>query len=475
MTVSQRTITSDSDSPKVLIIGAGIAGLFLAIMLDKAEIDFEIFERAPVVKPLGSIMALHHSVMPVMEQVGLFDELRAIALPGRSHDSRIFFDDMTVIAEIPKIYERLDLGYEALLLPRPDLYGLFLSKVAKEKIHFGKRVIATTDNEEGVTIECADGTTYQGDILAGADGAYSGVRGLLYEKLKKINKLPPSDAEDLNKGYIALVGTTDPLDPKAFPIITREDSTFSQVIGRGTSYNWSCFNVNGGKICWVVVQQLASLSKSEANRLRHSTERPGRAANAEMIEAVKDFPVPVGDTIGNLIQLTNQDSISKVYFEDKMFETWNHGRTVLVGDAAHKLLPSAGQGAVCAILDAVILANCLYELKSTSHASIEEALQSYKEQRYPHVKEQFHASEMNAIILYGQTLKERLIRYIALNWVPQWAVDKATVKGTAYRPQATFLPFVPKRGSSEVLPQTPSKKFLEEQKKKVAASATLVV
>ncbi len=70
--------------------------------------------------------------------------------------------------------------------------------------------------------------------------------------------------------------------------------------------------------------------------------------------------------------------------------------------AAHKLLPSAGQGAVNAMQDAVILANCLYDLKSVTPEGIAAALQDFKDQRYPHVVAQYEASKKNAKILYGQ-------------------------------------------------------------------------
>jgi len=72
--------------------------------------------------------------------------------------------------------------------------------------------------------------------------------------------------------------------------------------------------------------------------------------------------------------------------------------------AAHKLLPSAGQGAVCALQDAVILANCLYDLESLDRDAIHTACLDFKEQRYHHVAEMYGKSKINATILYGQVL-----------------------------------------------------------------------
>jgi 2-polyprenyl-6-methoxyphenol hydroxylase-like FAD-dependent oxidoreductase len=84
--------------PKVLIAGAGIAGLFTAILLEKAGIEYEIFERSAQVRQLGSAVGLGFNVMPVMDQLGLFEELKSIskAIEGTT----IFKEDMEVIREI---------------------------------------------------------------------------------------------------------------------------------------------------------------------------------------------------------------------------------------------------------------------------------------------------------------------------------------------------------------------------------------
>lgn len=56
-----------------------------------------------------------------------------------------------------------------------------------------------------------------------------------------------------------------------------------------------------------------------------------------MIAEVKDFLTPFGGTMGELIAATPRDKISRVFLEDKLFETWHAGRTVLIGDACHKV------------------------------------------------------------------------------------------------------------------------------------------
>jgi len=60
---------------------------------------------------------------------------------------------------------------------------------------------------------------------------------------------------------------------------------------------------------------------------------------------------------------------------------------------------------------------------------------------------------------------ERIIRKIAFNWIPASIKDASMRKDAAYRPQLNFLPLAPKRGTIDVLPQRPSRRYEEEKKK----------
>jgi len=50
--------------------------------------------------------------------------------------------------------------------------------------------------------------------------------------------------------------------------------------------------------------------------------------------------------------------------------------------------------------DAVVLANCLRDLKSSSKADITASFDDFHAQRYHHVKEQYEGSQMNAKLIY---------------------------------------------------------------------------
>ncbi|KAG0049879.1 hypothetical protein BGZ83_005310 [Gryganskiella cystojenkinii] len=452
---------SGRKTPKVMIVGAGVGGLFLAILLDRAGIPYEIYERAPEVRALGSVMALNANILPVFEQLGIYEEFKKISLPCKSLE--LMYGSMQKIASVGTIDEK-HIGYEYQLFTRPDLYALLQSHIPEEKIHFNKKVMTISQDEDEVLIRCSDGSQYHGDILVGADGAYSNIRQHLYMVLKEKGLLPRSDTEELSKGYTCLVGTTDPVDPEKYPFVKKEHTNQLQVIVEGSPYSFTIFNIPGNRICYVAVCQLTTMGETESEKFRNSEWSSERTA--EIISVVKDFEAPCGGTLGDLINLTPPDKVSRVFLEDKLFETWAHGRTVLIGDAAHKLLPSAGSGAVCAMQDAVVLANCLYDLESLKPWAISKAFQDYKEQRYSHVKDQYENSKNNAVFLHGQTPFEKIMRYIVFNWLPDSVKNRQVFKDAMYRPQCTFLEPAPQRGTGTILPQKPSKRYQEEKKQK---------
>lgn len=101
-----------------------------------------------------------------------------------------------------------------------------LRQVPKDKLHFSKRVLTVTQEQERVTIQTSDNCVYEGDILVGADGAYSAVRKLMYEALKQEGRLPKFDQEELPFKSTCLVGQTQSVDFADFPEFNKEQVAF---------------------------------------------------------------------------------------------------------------------------------------------------------------------------------------------------------------------------------------------------------
>lgn len=120
----------------------------------------------------------------------------------------------------------------------------------KDRVHFGKKILTTKQGDNGVHIRCSDGTEYEGDILAGADGAHSIVRQNMYAELNEENKLPPADGVALPFINVCLVGQTRPLTVEEFPDLEQEECQFNRVVGENKPYAVCAVHDDYGRICF---------------------------------------------------------------------------------------------------------------------------------------------------------------------------------------------------------------------------------
>ncbi|KAF9212419.1 hypothetical protein BGZ59_006782 [Podila verticillata] len=404
---------ANSDKPKVLIVGAGIGGLLLGNLLQKANVHFLIVEKAREVKPLAG-----SGVSQLFQQLGILQELMAIGKPCGSLE---------------------------LIVARPDLHDLLLRQVPKDNINMGKKMLSFDQNDQGVTIRCSDESTYHGDILVGADGAHSVVREHLFKLLKGNNQLPRSDDDGLPSDCVCLVGQTEVLDPKDFPEMKLSRSKFDCVLDDEYVH-------------------LNSTTSKSINSSR-SSDWGSEAAEA-MCNQVRHFQIPGGKD-GNLtLDRTPKDRISKVMLEEKIFSTWHEGRTVLLGDACHKLNPYGGAGALTAMHDAVALANWISTLQKPKLAEIEKIFAEYQAERLPAAKDAASRTQLFKR-MGGKGIAATLSRSI-FRHMPRWLLNILILKMVAARPQVSFLPLVKDTGSSPPKHQPSLKKTLAIHKTRAA-------
>lgn len=81
-------------------------------------------------------------------------------------------------------------------------------------------------------------------------------------------------------------------------------------------------------MCWNVIIQLGLSSTADEKAESLDWEQQD---NQEMMNEIRHFKTPYG-LLGDLFDATPAERVSKVYYEDMLFETWNHGRAVLIGD-----------------------------------------------------------------------------------------------------------------------------------------------
>ncbi|KAF9906864.1 hypothetical protein EC991_000228 [Linnemannia zychae] len=438
---------------KVLIVGAGIGGLLLGTLLEKADIPYEIFERTSSVKPLGSALMIGSNVLPLLEQLGLDQEFIAIGKPTMDcsiarqkgpHETEF----LTNVSFRPHIGFT---GYHSYIVSRPMFYDLLLKQVPPHKIHFSKRVLSIVEEDEKVHIQTADNSIYEGDIVVGADGAYSAVRQRMYESLKQAGKLPKSDQEDLPFHCTCLVGQTKVVDLNEFPEIKEDMSPFFNTMSGDKPFTWVVFATRQSTITWMVLHHLDKVSSkaAEEQRFRESDNAEwGPLAAQAMCDETRHFPLPIGTknfTMGDIYDWTPKEQISKVMLEEKVFQTWYSGRRVLLGDACHKLDPSGAHGAVTSMHDAIALANLIYALPSNTTKDIEKSFAEYQKERIPHIMESFKNSQ-NLALFMDRGFAGSLAMWV-MQKMPPWLWAIALKKMIVSRPTAGFLREIPNNGT----------------------------
>ncbi|KAK5821529.1 hypothetical protein F5H01DRAFT_337337 [Linnemannia elongata] len=443
-------MSTTSDKPTILIVGAGLGGLMLGALLEKSDVPYLIFERASAVKPLGSAMSIGPTLLPIFEQLGIYDEFLTIG----KYLTRLVGYKETLVPLKPLDLSPVEefTGYGQYIVARPKLYDLILKQVPPHKIHFGHRVLNITEKDDKVTLHLSNSNTFEGDIIVGADGAYSAVRQRMYEQLKAEGLLPKSDQEDLPFSCTCLVGQTKVLDPEEFPTVAEPQCHFNNLYGDDKPFTWHTFNTAQGTLCWMVLHHLSRKTSKAAmeQRFRHSENSEwGDYPAQTMCEETRNFPIQLLDgkrrTLGDLYDQTPKEFISKVMLEEKVFTTWHHRRYVLMGDACHKLNPAGGHGAVTAMHDAIALANLFYAMPAKTGEDITKIFEEYQKERLPAVTESFNNSRQLAKTA-GRGIVGAIILYLT-TLIPAWLWRIAMAKTIRFRPQVGFLPAIVVKGS----------------------------
>ena len=161
---------------RVLIVGAGIAGLSLAAMLRFRGIEPPLVEKATPDQDGGYVIGLWPMGTRVLHGLNLYEEFAREALP--MHTYRLCDGKGDPIKEFSLDRIAAEFGYIG-LLERQQLIRLLRSRVSPESIRWGVTVEALAQSRDEVRVTLRDGTSHGCDLVVGADGIHSRVRDLI--------------------------------------------------------------------------------------------------------------------------------------------------------------------------------------------------------------------------------------------------------------------------------------------------------
>lgn len=350
----------------VLISGAGIGGLALALSLDQIGVPVRVFEAVRQLKPLGVGINLQPHAVRELTELGLLERLDAIAL--RTGEVAYFSTGGQLIWQEPR---GMAAGYDwpQFSIHRGHLQMLLLEvtreRLGEDAIRTGATVEAWREVGDGVEIDLVDretGTaldTEKGAVFIAADGIHSKVRSGLY----------PNEGPPVWAGTVMWRGVTR--GPRFL-------SGRTMAMAGCKARKFVCYPIaddgDGAVINWI-----ADLARPpDTNWNREDWNRPGR---------LEDFLPRFADWTFDWLDVPWVIRNAERVFEYPMVDRdpllrWcplgSESRMTLLGDAAHAMYPIGSNGASQAILDARVLAR-----EILAQGLCPAALRAYEDERRP--------------------------------------------------------------------------------------------
>lgn len=290
-----------------------------------------VYEAHPdTAEDVGAFLTLASNGMRALAQLDATDAVTAVGFPLTS--LRLLDSAGTELAQAP-LGEVAEPGLRYRRLRRGELNAALQQEAAGRGIpvRHGVRLTDVTEAPDGVTAHFADGTTADADLLIGADGLDSTVRGILTPGVR-----PCYSGQRVYYGYTGSAPRVAKTGRITF--IRGSKATFGYAVSPTREAYW--------------------FARVNTDPLPDGGSMREVAWREELLPLLREDSVPMGAVVAasvGSVLVTNATELP-------LGAVWHTGRVLLIGDAAHAASPATGQGASMALEDAVVLAKALRDL-----------------------------------------------------------------------------------------------------------------
>ncbi|MFE2044424.1 3-hydroxybenzoate 6-monooxygenase [Streptomyces sp. NPDC059477] len=314
-----------------VIAGGGIGGLATALSLARQGHSSTVLERSDTFAEIGAGIQLGPNAFHALDRLGVGQSVRERAVfIGELRFMDGTTGEKVAAMELTGAY-RERFGNPYAVVHRGDLYQPLLTacqELDSVELVTGAAVEGYEQDAEGVTVPTADGRTFRGAALIGADGIRSAVRATML-----------GDGEPRVSGH-TIYRSVIPIEK-----VPQELRWNTVTLWAGPKWHFVHYIIGGGKYLNLAVTRDDGATVPVAGR---------ETAHAHVLA---QFP-GIGTTARRLLEL-GEGWREWVLCDRDPVRAWTDGRVVLVGDAAHPMLQYAAQGACQALEDAVVLGDLL--------------------------------------------------------------------------------------------------------------------
>jgi salicylate hydroxylase len=358
-------VTHEQSAPEIVVLGGGIGGLAATAFLRAAGLRCTLYEQAHEFSEVGAGLVVAPNAARLLRRLGVLHDLtqRAVQLEV-GWEFRRWQDGTILSAEnLTAACEQL-YGEHTYTAHRADLVEALRSAVPTDAIRFGKKCTRVDLQDQHPVLHFTDGDTVHPDVLVGADGIHSVVRGALFGA--------PRPTYSGLCAFRALV----PAD-KAPPLARRN----AQTLWIGPDHHLVHYPISAGTLINLVAFAPAGEEAVES-----------WTATASVDEFLAEF-TGWDPQLRDLIHAAGTPGRWALLSRAPL-PRWSVGPVTLLGDAAHPMFPFFAQGAAQAIEDAAVLAQCLAADVTNPTA----ALQRYDTRRITRTTRLQHVSHDRAHI-----------------------------------------------------------------------------
>lgn len=289
-----------------------------------------VYEQAAELKEVGAGLVLAPNAVRLLRRLGIMSALLELASPlDVGWEFRRWEDGRVLAAEdLVGACERL-YGERTYTVHRADLLSAIASALAADTVQLDRRCTRVCASDDAAVLEFADGTAVTADVVVGADGLHSVIRGAVTQ-----------EAPARYSGLCAFRAIVPAADAPAF---TRRNA---QTLWIGPGHHLVHYPISAGAAVNLVAFAPAGGYDVES-----------WSATATVQEFLAEF-AGWDERLQVLIRLAGTPG-RWALLDREPLKNWSRRTVTLLGDAAHPMFPFFAQGAAQAIEDAAVLARCL--------------------------------------------------------------------------------------------------------------------